>query len=142
MRPPPTSTVEAAAAPAPGPYLVQAEHDSSEIAARIGHSLSLSLAVVVNATDIKINGQEVLAYAVAQNSSGAGTGPPTRCVIYLNPADYTQKDTADFNETLVHEVFHCFDAIDYPSLVAFDNAPRWLLEGAAGVGRRDARTER
>jgi hypothetical protein len=119
-------------APPPGPYLAQAEHYSSEIAARIGHPLLLSLGVVVNATDVKVGGKKVLAYADADNGSGQGdTGVATRCVIHINPADYNQKNTADFNETLAHEVFHCYEAMDYPSLVAFGNAPNWLVEGAA-----------
>jgi hypothetical protein len=118
--------------PPSGPYLAQAEHYSSEIAARIGHPLLLSLSVVVNATDVKVGGKKVLAYADAENGSGQGvTGIATHCVIHLNPADYNQKNTADFNETLAHEVFHCFEAMDYPSLVAFGNAPNWLVEGAA-----------
>ena len=119
-------------APPPGPYLAQAEHYSSEIAARIGHPLLLSLSVVVNATDVKVGGKKVLAYADAENGSGQGdTGIATRCVIHINPANYNQKNTADFNETLAHEVFHCFEAMDYPSPVAFGNAPNWLVEGAA-----------
>ena len=122
----------AGAVPPSGPYLAQAEHYSREIAARIGHSLSLSLSVVVNAKDIKVGGKDVLAYADADNNSGGdGTGVATRCVIHLNPIDYNQKNTADFDETLAHEVFHCFEAMDYPSLVAFGNAPKWLVEGAA-----------
>jgi hypothetical protein len=117
--------------PAAGPYLAQAEHDSSEIAARIGHPLSLALIVVLNATEIKIDGKKVLAYADAQNSGGGGTGVAARCVIHLNPSSYNGKDTSDFNETLAHEVFHCFEAMDFPSLEAFGNAPHWLVEGAA-----------
>ena len=52
-------------------------------------------------------------------------------MIHLNPINYNQKDTADFNEVLAHEVFHCFEAMDYPSIAAFDHAPNWLIEGAA-----------
>ena len=43
------SAAGASSPPPPGPYLAQAEHYSSEIAARIGHPLLLSLSVVVNA---------------------------------------------------------------------------------------------
>jgi len=88
--------------------------------------------VVVNATDVKIGGKKVLAYADAENGSGQGdTGSATRCVIHINPADYNPKNTAYFNERLAHEVSHCYDAMDYPSLVAFGNAPNRLVEGAA-----------
>ena len=119
-------------APSPRPYLAQAEHYSSEIAARIGHPLSLPITLVVNAKDIKVDGKDVLAYADAENGSGQDrTGIATRCIIHLNPINYNQKDTADFNETLAHEVFHCFEAMDYPSIAAFDHAPNWLTEGAA-----------
>ena len=63
-------TRAAHSAPSPRAYLAQAEHYSSEIAARIGHTLLLSLSVVVNAKDIKVGGKDVLAYADAESGSG------------------------------------------------------------------------
>jgi hypothetical protein len=121
--------------PAAGPYLVQVRHYSSEIAARIGHPLSLSLSVIVNATEVKIDGKDVLAYAESLNSSGGdSSGAPARCEIHINPSSYNSQETADFNETLAHEVFHCFEFMDFPSIEAFgmvsDRAP-WLIEGEA-----------
>jgi hypothetical protein len=121
----------ATAVPAAGPYLAQMRHISGEIASRIGHPLSLSLDVVLNATDIKVDGKPAAAYADAYDSTGEQVGPASRCVIHLNPVLYKEKHTGDFNSTLVHEVFHCFEAMDYPTLPAFGTAPGWLIEGEA-----------
>ncbi|HVB91125.1 MAG TPA: hypothetical protein VND70_03395 [Acidimicrobiales bacterium] len=121
----------ATAVPAAGPYLAHMKQISGEIASRIGHPLSLSLGVVLNATNIKVDGAPVAAYADAYDSTGDQVGPASRCVIHLNPVLYKEKNTGDFNSTLAHEVFHCFEAMDYPTLPAFGTAPGWLIEGEA-----------
>ena len=119
----------APALPASGPYLAQLKHYSTEIASHIGHPLSLSLAVTVNSTQQE--GAKVEAYALATDNSGGSSGAPARCTIHVNPLLYKSSDTAEANLAFAHEVFHCFEAMDYPTIAAFAAAPDWLIEGEA-----------
>jgi hypothetical protein len=115
--------------PAPGPYLALVQKLSGEIASHIGHALSLSLSVVINPTqELAAN---ISAYAVVEDKTGGSTGDATQCVIHINPLLYKSKVVTDTNETVGHEVFHCFEAMDYPTITAFGRAPDWLTEGAA-----------
>jgi hypothetical protein len=115
--------------PASGPYLVQAKHISSDIAGRIGHPLNLTLSVSINRTQME--GARTLAYTDVRNSSGGTTGTPARCTFYVNPLMYKSPDTTEANNTLAHEIFHCYQAMDFPDLSAFYTAPSWLIEGEA-----------
>ena len=117
------------AKPATGPYLALAQKLSGEIASHIGHSLSLSLGVVINSTQEV--GPDILAYANPEDKTGGSAGAATQCVVHVNPLLYNSKIVTDTNATLAHEVFHCFEAMDYPTVSAFDSAPDWLIEGAA-----------
>jgi hypothetical protein len=114
--------------PPAAPYLAVAENASKEIAAHIGHPLSIPISVVVNATQME---GDALAYTYVTNSSGGYTGTPARCEIFINPSLYSSKDTSWVTDTVVHEVFHCYQGADYSSLAAFNNAPAWLIEGSA-----------
>jgi hypothetical protein len=121
-------TIDPSVPPA-GPYLAQAEHYSSEIAMNIGHPLSLPLSVVVNS--VQLEGPNTGAYAAPLDSSGGQNGTATRCVIFIDPFLYRHEGTAEANLTIAHEVFHCFQAMDYSSIPTFLHAPRWLIEGEA-----------
>jgi hypothetical protein len=117
--------------PPAGPYLAVAEDASKEIAAHIGHPLGIPISVVMNATEVQVNGISALAYTWVLNSSGGYTGTAARCEIHINPSLYTIKDSSEVNDTVVHEVFHCYQGADYSSLAAFYKAPAWLIEGSA-----------
>jgi hypothetical protein len=118
-----------AALPPAGPYLALAQNVSVEIAADIGHPLALSLSVVINAT--QTGGADVGAYTTPVDSSGGFTGRAARCVIYVDPYLYHMTDTAQVKNAMAHEVFHCFQAMDYATIPAFGSAPSWLVEGSA-----------
>ena len=118
-----------AGVPPAGPYLALAQGASAEIAANIGHPLALSLSVVINAT--QTGGADVGAYTTPVDSSGGFTGRAARCVIYVEPFLYHMTDTAQVKNAMAHEVFHCFQAMDYPTIPAFGRAPSWLIEGSA-----------
>jgi hypothetical protein len=118
------------ASPTPGShsaYLAEVKADASEIASHIGHSLSLPLSVVVNTTQ-KYGTSP--AYTFVYDGGGGMTGPPARCTAYINP-NFTKEDAEYQKLALVHEVFHCFEALDYPTLSAYYAAPAWLIEGEA-----------
>ena len=85
--------------------------------------------MVINST--QEDGATTLAYAVPENSTGGSTGTATQCVVHVNPALYKSKVVTDTNRIMAHEVFHCFEAMDYPTIAAFGSAPDWLVEGAA-----------
>jgi hypothetical protein len=119
----------APAKPAAGPYLAVLNHLSGEIASDIGHPLSPTISVVVNSTQQL--GAGTLAYADAQSTSGNPDAPATKCVVAINPSLYHAQETALTNFVLAHEVFHCFEAMDFPTVAAFGHAPDWLVEGEA-----------
>ena len=119
--------------PPSGPYLAVLKNDESDIASHIGHHLGIPLSVVVNSKQVS---PTALAYTYAYDSKGDLTGRPASCVIYINPLLYHSVDSSQVNVTLMHEMFHCFQAVDYPTLKAFYEAPGWLIEGSAEwVGR-------
>ncbi len=102
--------------PPVGPYLAVLKNDESDIASHIGHALGIPLSVVVNSKQV---GPTALAYTYAYDSKGDLTGRPASCVIYINPLLYHSVDSSQVNVTLMHEMFHCFQAVDYPTLKAF-----------------------
>ena len=114
--------------PPAGPYLAVLKNDESNIASHIGHHLGIPLSVVVNSKQVH---SAALAYTYAYDSKGDLTGRPASCVIYINPLLYHSVDSSQVNVTLMHEMFHCFQAVDYPTLKAFYEAPGWLIEGSA-----------
>jgi hypothetical protein len=114
--------------PPAGPYLAVLKNDESDIASHIGHPLGIPMSVVVNSKQVV---PTALAYTYAYDSKGDLTGRPASCVIYINPLLYHSIDASQVNVTLMHEMFHCFEAIDYPTLTAFYDAPKRLIEGSA-----------
>ena len=57
-------------------------------------------------------------------------------MVYINPRLYHALDVSVANDSLMHEVFHCFPATDYPTMGGVREAPDWLIEGsAAWVGQ-------
>jgi hypothetical protein len=119
----------APATPPSGPYLAILKNISGEIGSDIGHPLSLSLSVIINPTQKE--GATTDAYAVPEDASGGQDGPATQCVMYVNPLVYKTKNTAYVKLVLAHEAFHCFEAMDYPTIEAWSHAPTWLIEGEA-----------
>jgi hypothetical protein len=122
--------------PPAAPYQALAENESKQIAAHIGHPLGIPITVVMNPTEIvvyRLDGTPIaaLAYTSVTNSSGGYTGTAARCEIHINPSLYTIKDSSEINDTVAHEVFHCYQGTDYPSLTAFYTAPSWIIEGSA-----------
>jgi len=118
--------------PPAGPYLAVLKNAESEIAAHIGHPMGLPLHVVVNSKQVGTS----FAYTYAYDSHGDLVGRPASCVVYINPRLYHSVDTSLTNDSLTHEMFHCFQAADYATLKAFYDAPAWLIEGsAAWVGQ-------
>jgi hypothetical protein len=117
----------APALPPSGPYLATLKNISGEIASDIGHPLNLTLSVVINPTQKE--GAKTDAYAAPEDASGGQDGPATQCVMYVNPLLYKAKNTAYVKLVLAHEVFHCFEAMDYPNIEAWSHAPAWLIEG-------------
>lgn len=115
--------------PAAGPYLALMQNLSGEIASHIGHPLSLKISVVFNSTQQL--GSTTEAYADAQSTSGSQDAPATKCVVSINPTLYHARETALVKFVLAHEMFHCFEAMDYPTVAAFGRAPDWLIEGEA-----------
>jgi len=119
-------------------YLAEIKSDASEIAAHIGHGLSLSERVVVNAKEEYKN---TPAYSFVEDKSGDTTGAPSQCVTHINPS-FTSEDAEYQKLALIHETFHCFEAMDFPTVSAFLAAPDWLIEGEAEwVGATLAPTE-
>jgi hypothetical protein len=114
--------------PPAGPYLAVLKNDESDIASHIGHPLGIPVSVMVNSKQV---GPTAFAYTYAYDSKGDLTGRPASCVIYINPLLYHSVDSSQVNVTLMHEMFHCFQAVDYPALTAFYDAPKWLIEGSA-----------
>jgi hypothetical protein len=104
-----------------------AKADSRDIAEKIGHGLRLSLRIVVNTTQEYGN---VPACSFAYDSSGGESGAPASCVVSVNPS-FAEEDAEYQKLALIHEVFHCYEAMDYPTLAAFYAAPAWLIEGEA-----------
>ena len=113
--------------PPSGPYLSMLEHDRSEIAAHVGHSMALPLSVVVSSTQTKT----YLAYTTVYDSSGGFTGPPARCQVTIEPRLLHFPDASAVADSLMHEMFHCFQATDYATVAAYVKAPDWLIEGSA-----------
>ena len=108
-------------------YQAEAKGDAGDIAADLGHGLGLKLTVVVNTK--QMNG-DVPAYTLVYDSSGGVAGAPARCKTFINPS-FAKEDAEYQKLALVHEVFHCYEAMDFPTADAFQSAPDWLIEGEA-----------
>jgi hypothetical protein len=109
-------------------YLEEVHEDAAVIAAHIGHGLALPEHVVVNKTQA-IDPNDP-AYTFVFDAAGETNGTPASCVTYINPS-FDKEDAAYQTLALYHEVFHCFEAMDFSNLDAFYAAPKWLIEGEA-----------
>ena len=119
-------------------YQAEAKAVSGEIAGPLGHHLGLHLGVVVNSK--QMNGTSP-AYTLVYDSTGGVTGAPASCKTFINPS-FAEEDAEYQKLALIHEVFHCYEAMDYPTVDAFQTAPDWLIEGEAEwVGATLAPTE-
>jgi len=135
-----TASVRPAAAlrPSTSEYLAEVHADAREIAAHLGHGLTLPESVVVNA---KQEFGSAPAYAYVYDSAGEMTGTPASCKTFINPS-FSKEDAEYQKLALLHETFHCFEAMDFSSLAAYYAAPHWLIEGEAEwVGATLAPTE-
>jgi hypothetical protein len=108
-------------------YQAEAQADSSEIAGHLGHKLGPTLKVVMNTKQLEGDSP---AYTFVSDSSGGTTGPTASCETHINPT-FTKEDSDYQKLALIHEVFHCYEAMDYPTVAAFQSAPAWLIEGEA-----------
>jgi hypothetical protein len=124
--------------PTSAQYLAEINADASEIASHLGHSLSLPEHVVINK---KQEFGNIPAYSYAYDSSNEMSGAPSYCTTFINPS-FNSEDAEYQKLALIHETFHCFQALDYSSLTAYYAAPKWLIEGEAEwVGATLAPTE-
>jgi hypothetical protein len=96
-------------------YLSEAKQDSKDIVGPLGHSLRLTMSVVVNTK--QLFGQ-FTRLTFGDDSSGGTSGAPAECEIHINP-DFTKQDAECQRRALIHEVFHCYQAMDYPTVAAF-----------------------
>ncbi|HTW09306.1 MAG TPA: hypothetical protein VME46_17500, partial [Acidimicrobiales bacterium] len=109
-----------------GPYLAMLKADEVVIASNIGHPMGLPVSVVAETKQTKT----YLAETVLYDKSGGFTGRAARCEVQLQPLLFTT-DAETVSDTLMHEMFHCFQGADYPTLAQFNDAPTWLIEGSA-----------
>jgi len=121
--------------PSAGPYLAVAAHARSLIAAAMGRDTPQTISVVINAT--QQGDPSWGAYTDSYDSGWGYSGQAAHCVIHINPLLYHFSDpnivtaSAVLTGSIAHEVFHCFQADDYPSPAASGRAPAWLIEGQA-----------
>lgn len=119
-------------------YQAEVQAVSRKIAGHIGHGPGLPIKVVVNTKQLYGNSP---AYTFAYDSSGGTAGAPAKCETFINPS-FPKEDTEYQTLALIHEVFHCYEAADYPTVAAYIDAPAWLIEGEAEwVGATLAPTE-
>jgi hypothetical protein len=101
-----------------------------QISSRIHYALSIPVQIFENRRQVQ--GQRVDGYTIAVDSDGNWNSqrPAAKCTIYLNPIAHV--DQVTFHATMVHEVFHCFEAQLAGSIGNFNRpGESWLIEGAA-----------
>jgi hypothetical protein len=119
---------EARASEAAAPYLAVAVHARQVIAADLGRDTPQSVKVVV--APARRRSPTVAVYSSSFDNNWGFAGPAAHCIIYVNPSLYSTVDSAQIGMSIAHEVFRCFQADDYPSVVAYGQAPSWLIEGS------------
>ena len=138
------AVIRPAAPASPGPGQLTADQAleqqaAAEIASRLGVQLTLAVQVVENQTEQTVKGQPALAYTTCTNATDGATGPApaAKCKISINPSAH-QLPGGDggsyFKGTMIHEVFHCFEAQLAGTIGRFNSAvdaESWLIEGAA-----------
>ena len=118
--------------PLPGtPQDLAAESAAAQqISSRIHYALTIPVQIFENRRQVQ--GQRVGGYTIAVDSDGNWNSqrPAAKCTIYLNPIAHV--DQVTFRATMVHEVFHCFEAQLAGSIGNFNRpGESWLIEGAA-----------
>ena len=100
--------------------------------------LTLAVQVVENQTEQTVNGKPALAYTECTDATDGATGPApaAKCKISINPSAHQGPGGGGsyFKGTMIHEVFHCFEAQLAGTIGRFNSAldaESWLMEGAA-----------
>jgi len=124
----------APAGPGPGQAADQAleQQAAAQIASRLGVKLKVGVQIVENPTHQE--SPDTLAYTVCLDAAGLADGPfpAAKCTIFINPEAHSSPATE--HVSMLHEVFHCFEAQLEPSIGAYNSAAKpeaWLIEGAA-----------
>jgi hypothetical protein len=103
---------------------------AQQISSRIHYPLTIAVKIFENKQQVP--GNRVDGYTIALDSNGNWDTqrPATKCTIYLNPIAHVDQIT--FRATMVHELFHCFEAQLAGSIGNFNRpGESWLIEGAA-----------
>jgi hypothetical protein len=77
---------------------------------------------------------ERVANAVKGTVIGRNDGRAARCEVYLPPSAWQGVSglvPPQVEQTLAHELTHCFEGFVYPDLGKYRAAPSWLVEGSA-----------
>jgi hypothetical protein len=124
--------------PLPGtPQDLAAERAAAQqISSRIHYQLTIPMQIFENR--YQVQGQRVDGYTIALDSDGNWNSqrPAAKCTIYLNPIAHV--DQVTFRATMVHELFHCYEAQLAGSIGNFNRpGESWLIEGAAAWVQSD-----
>lgn len=68
------------------------------------------------------------------------SGPAAECRVHLPPSTWSGAATQIselLDQTLTHELIHCFQGFSYPTLDQHYGAPAWIREGGADFGASD-----
>jgi hypothetical protein len=127
MSPPQRQAVQrmlAPGGPAPGTLTTLAQRARSQIAASMGRDTGQDIEVVLS------QGAGSLAYAGIFDNNWSFSGRPAQCIIYVNPLLLGDSPT-EIESVVDHEVFHCFEADDFATVLAYVRTPAWLIDGAS-----------
>jgi hypothetical protein len=102
-----------------------------QISSKMNHYV-LTLKVQIFENQRQVYGADTDAYTIPLDSNGGWNSqlPAAKCLIYLNPR--VHRDEVLFHSTMIHEVFHCFEAqLSGPIANFYRPGNSWLIEGAA-----------
>jgi hypothetical protein len=105
-----------------------AQRARSQIAASMGRDTDEQIEVVVNPGQLEK--AQSLAYTAIFDDNWAFSGKPSHCVVHVNPSLLVGRQT-EVESAIDHQVFHCFEADEFPTVSAYAHAPAWLLDGAS-----------
>jgi hypothetical protein len=112
-------------------YRQEALSLSAEISRWLGQPLGFPIIITVNKTEVYA---PALMYATALDAQGGMVGTPAQCSIGVNPKGDALYGL-DWQVTLAHEVWHCFQAarLGLPRFSRFATSPqtKWIIEGQA-----------
>lgn len=100
-----------------------------EIRQKLGRDIASEPILVFNTTEVFPEGKSALAYASSYESADP-SAPLRQCSIWINPS-LQHSSLRIQQETIPHEVFHCFQDSLFPNAGALANAAAWLVEGQA-----------